>query len=173
MNNKEYLWRREGMVYAYARIKEIGFEEFAKEMKRRGLLKIDLTISDEEVQKAYSKMADNMLNTMMPVIYSVLVDDFGFDNSKLKSLHRKFMKSVDNFLNLDYMGEHYVTLEDYQKYMNEEYGFDFDTSIGKECMSIADEDVHYHYAKIEKIIEELDNAGHSDASKFLREKVLL
>lgn len=170
--DKEYTLRRQGMVYAYGRIKEHGLEEFAQEMARRGLLKIDLTIDDKSIQEAYRTMADNMCNNMLPLFYSQLVDNFGFDNEKLHKLHDGFVAEFNNVLSLDYLGEHYVNISDYQREMNETYGFDFDMGIGQQCQEEADEESStYHYVKLETLIDMLDRDGLKAAALYLKKKI--
>ena len=170
--DKEYMLRRQGMVYAYGVIKEKGLEEFAKEMKRRGLLKIDITITDKEMQEAFVNMGDNMFNNMLPLFYSNLIDSFGFDKNMLHALHDKFKAEFDNIMSLDYMGEHYVTLNDYQKEMNEKYGFNFDMSIGEKCQSAVDESSkQYHYVKLETLIDKLERDGYVDASLHIKKMI--
>ena len=170
--DKEYTLRRQGMVYAYSKIKDNGLEDFAHEMQRRGLLKIDITVSDDEIQEVFNKMADNMINTMIPLFYSVLVDNFDFDKDKLHELHEKFKGEFNNIMDLDFLGEHYVTLEDYQKEMNERYGLDFDTKIGNECQTLADENSeNFHYVKLETLIDRLERDRHPAAALYLKKMI--
>jgi hypothetical protein len=170
--DKEYMWRREGMVYAIKQVKENGIDDFVNEVKRRGLLKLDIHISDNQIIDGFKQISNNLYNTMIPVFYTCLVDEFDFKKEDLQKLHSVFTKQVDSLLSLDYLGEHYVTMKDFQEEINEKYGFDFDGNVADDCMnSFDDSDERYHMIKLESLIDMLYRDGFPAAALHIKRKV--
>lgn len=109
---------------------------------------------------------------MLTTVCYTLNNSFGFGAKRIKDFKRAFDSHVQYTLDLDYMGEHYVKLEDYAIEIKEKFGFDIDIDKVAAATAIFDEkDIRYHMMKAEIVIKELKAAGFEDAAKFLEAKL--
>lgn len=69
---------------------------------------------------------------------------------------------------LDWMGEHYVTFEDWARELNEKYGMEFDVKK-MEVLRESQDGCNEMYQRLERrtVIERLREAGYKKASEFL------
>ena len=102
-----------------------------------------------------------------------LHDSFGYGKKRIKAFKEKFDKITETATNLDYLGDHYVTLADYAEYLNEECDLGIDTervAIAQE--SYDEKSESYHAANIEEVLKVLRDGGYEDASEFLEGKLM-
>lgn len=172
--NKELKWHTEGLIYALKIVKEDGIEALEKEIKMRSVLKIDLWARKGEVEKLEMELAHNLYNSMLSTLFFTLHDTFGFGKKRLEQCWEAFNKNAGKLDDLDYLGEYYVRLEDYGKYLNEKMGFHFDTTRMAVAQDMDDEKNPMRGKCDLKIVcKELKDNGFKDAARFLEKKVEL
>lgn len=170
--NKEYQWRQEGMIYAYKIASEEGIEALEKEIKMRGILKLDIWADKEDMEKMYRTF--NVLQNNMTVSASLMAlkRTEGFGTQRLHRVHDEYLRNAKDTGDLNYLGQHYVTFSDYAKVLNEEHGFDFDITLIEALQDIEDEkDPRIGKPDIKVLISELRYNGFDDAADWLEEKV--
>lgn len=124
--DKEFEQRMQGMVYACRLAQEQGIEALVKDVKQRGVTKVDITASDKQLADMWGALSDNIGQNMLTTVVWVLHDTFGFGQKRLQQFMTEFDKAAANLMSLDYMGEHYVTLEDYAVELNQKYNLGLD-----------------------------------------------
>ena len=84
----------------------------------------------------------------------------------------EFDKATANLMSLDYMGEHYVTLEDYAVELNQKYDLGLDVIKATLATDMADkQDARVgNVDKVTSIINALRLAGYEDAEAYLESK---
>lgn len=173
-NNKEYEWRMQGLRYALEIAKKQGVEGLEKEIKRRGITKLPMNISQSEADRVWKELSSNVYNNLTASFLYAFKEELGMSVEDLKRGIEAYQKVVGDCLDMDYMGEHYVKLEDYAVEISKELGIDLDIERIAACQDHFDEnneDSHYHYAKIERIIEILENNNYLAAATFLKHKI--
>lgn len=171
--DREYENRMQGMIYALNVAKKNGIEALESDIRKRGITKAPLKFTQTQIDDFIEYVSRNLYSNMLSVFCFSLHELYGFGGERLKKLKDYVAKMVNDTMNLDYMGEHYVRLEDYAIDLNERYDLGIDVNVIASCQDIQDEksDCSYHYAKIERICEELRDNGMTDAAKFLEEKI--
>ena len=160
--------RMSGMLYAYQIAKEKGLEELEKDIKMRGILRAPLAYSKGDIDSFLEYLKTNFYNSIMSVACIALEDTFGFKKVRLKRFKEAFAKATTNMMDLDYIGENYVTLEDYAVYLNEKYDLDVEVEVVSVCQENANS-AHpdYHMVKAERLIEIMREDGYEDAAAYL------
>ena len=96
----------------------------------------------------------------------IIASELGVSVDKVKQVLTK------NATNLDYLGEHYVTLEDYAVYLNEEFDLGIDTARVATCQESYDEhDERFRAVDIEEVLKVLREDGYEEAAEFLQGKL--
>lgn len=114
----------------------------------------------------------NLYATMTTVAGMVLREHFGFGKQRLLKFRNEFQNMIKSALDLDYLGSHYVTLEDYANELNEQFDMGIDVSRVRNCQGSYDEtDAKFRTVKLDKVLEELRAGGFEDAAQFLEKKV--
>lgn len=170
---REMEWRSQGMLYAYNVAKTDGVEALEKDIRLRGFLRAPLTYTEKELNEFWHELSKNLYSTMMTVTCMALHDSFGYGKKRIKAFKEKFDKITETANNLDYLGDHYVTLADYAEYLNEECDLGIDTervAIAQE--SYDEKSESYHAANIEEVLKVLRDGGYEDASEFLEGKLM-
>lgn len=109
---------------------------------------------------------------MLTVTCMTLHDTYGFGKKRLVAFKKAFDKKTNETLDLDSIGGHWVTLEDYANYLNEEYGLGIDAARCEKCQKSYDSgNENYRMAKVDKIISILEAGGFKDAAQYLNERV--
>lgn len=159
----------QGMVYACRLAQEQGVEALVKAVKQRGVTKVDITASDKQLADMWGALSDNIGQNMLATIVWVLHDTFGFGQKRLQQFMTEFDKATANLMSLDYMGEHYVTLEDYAVELNQKYNLGLDVIKATLATDMADkQDARVgNVDKVTGIINALRLAGHEDAAAYL------
>lgn len=170
--DKEYEARIQGMLYAANLVKEGGLEALEGDIKKRRLLKTPLAYTDKQIDEFWSELSANLYATMTCVTGMVLHDEFGFGKQRLHKFREEFLKATKSSLDLDWLGQHYVTLEDYAVYLNKKYDLGLDIARIAVCQDSHDEkEKACRMANLDHILLELKENGFKDAVKFLESKI--
>lgn len=114
--DKETRARLDGMLYAYRRIKEIGAEEFEKELRWRGAYGIGLPITPEEIRNGSASIEDNVYQVLASCSCLALHDEFDFEQGEIKRYLDRFNAKIQG------LNGNYVDWSDYVGIMAEETG---------------------------------------------------
>lgn len=170
--DKLYEERMRTMISDYNLVKEHGVEALGKEIKRRGLTGLPLNIKSSKIDEMLLHIKESLKNNLVCSFLWVMHSDYGFGKKRLTELLDNVNKAIDFVFDLDYMGEHYVRLEDYAIEIKEKFGFDIDIDkVAAETAIFDEKDIRYHMMKAEIVIKELKAAGFEDAAKFLESKL--
>lgn len=170
--NKEFQWRMQGILHAREVVEKDGLEGLDKEIKMRGFLQAPLVYSKGQIDGWWDELSTNLYATMTTVAGMVLREHFGFGKQRLLKFRNEFQNMTKSALDLDYLGSHYVTLEDYANELNEQFDMGIDVSRVRNCQdSYDDTDAKYRTVKLDKVLEELRAGGFEDAAQFLEKKV--
>lgn len=158
--------RNEGMAYGYQIFKKYGEEEFEKQVKMRGLLKVTMKFTPEEVMETVTTISKRTYNLMLAICYTALHDGFGFGKERLT----KFRKLVEEKSYVadrpDPLGRYYVTFEDYANEANKLYDFQIDTEILKEVQKLH-EGNNRKYIAVDALVKTLLENGRNDVAEEL------
>lgn len=171
--DKELKCRLEGMLHAYNIAKDKGVDALKKELVTRGFLRAPLAISEDKYREWYQQLADNLYANMITTFMYALHNCEGYGPVRLRRLKEEFDKTVQDVLDLDYMGQNYITLADYANDLNEKFDLGIDIARVADCQDRFNEHTStmYHMARIETVIRELKDAGYGDAAAFLEKKL--
>jgi len=172
--DKEFEQRMNGMAYAYEIAKKDGIEGLEKEIKRRNITKIPMTVTKAELRRIWDELCQNMYNNITVCFLYCLREEYGFGKKRTARLLERYQKIVNDVMDVDYMGEHYIRMDDYAVEVNEKLGVNLNVERVAASQDVYDEtgrDSRYHTAKVEKIIEELIKADFNEAAEFLRRKL--
>lgn len=166
--DKDFELRMSGILYAYKMVKENGLEELEKDIKMRGVLRAPLSYSKGDIDKFLEYLKTNFYHSIMSVACIALENAFGFKKVRLKRFKEAFAKATTDMMDFDYIGENYVTLEDYAVYLNKEYDLDVDVEVVSACQENGNS-AHpdYHMVKVERLIEVMREDGYEDAAAYL------
>ena len=170
--DKVFEQRMQGMVYACQLAQKQGVDALVKEVQKRGVTKVDITASDKQLADMWGALSDNIGQNMLTTVAWVLNDTFGFGQKRLQQFMAEFDKAASNLMSLDYMGEHYVTLEDYAVELNQKYDLGLDVIRAALATDMADkQDARVgNVDKVTGIINSLRLAGYEDAAAYLESK---
>lgn len=166
--------RMGGMLYAYKIAKNDGIEGLEKEIKRRNITKIPFNYGKSELKHLWDDLCANMYNNITATFLYTLYDKYGFDKENITKLVDDYRENIACVLDVDYMGEHYVKLEDFAHEIGEKCGIQFDLNRIATCQDFYDEhneDSNYHTVRLERLIKDLDENGYLAAAKYLRDKI--
>lgn len=170
--NKEFQWRMEGMLYALKLAKEKNIDALEKEIKMRGILKLDIWTPKDYIETMQQAVSENTYCSMLSTTLFTLHDAFGFGRERLHKFKKMFDKNVGSIEDLDWLGDHYVRFEDYAVYLNKNYGFDLNVEKIAALQDLADkEDKRYGRLDTETVIEQLKVNGFKDAATWLERKI--
>lgn len=169
----EFEGRMQGMISAYNLAEAEGLDALLADIKKRNILKAPIKVTAKEMDEFYRRVADNIYNNMFMVVLYTLHDKYRFGAKRLKEFTARFDKNVGDTMNLDYMGEHYVRLEDYAVELNEKFNLGIDVNLVALSQDSYDEkDYRYGRCKVSTVIAELRDNGFFDAAEFLEKKTL-
>ena len=171
-NDKLYEARMQGMIYATRLAQEQGIDELVKEVKRRGVTKVDLYVTQSKLQEIWDALSNNIYTNMLTTVAWVLHDTYGFGAERLKKFKAKYDKAIEDTLDLDYLGEHYVRLEDYAIELNKKYNLGIDVNVVAYCEEKNDESspTFKNTFYLDGIINSLRIAGYNNAADYLESK---
>lgn len=110
--------RLDGMFYAYAKIKENGLDEFAKELQYRSKRGVQLVNTKRDQQKFEREIIDRVQDVAMIFAIAVLVDEFDFGSEEVsRFIDRLKLKS-------DCIEDKYLTWDEQKQIIKDEIGID-------------------------------------------------
>ena len=170
--DKEFEARMQGMIYALNVVKESGVEALEQDMKKRNILKLPVTVSEKKMHEYFGTIARNLYNNTLTAVAYTLHNSYGFGRKRIHKFKEAFDKTVQYTLDLDYLGGHFVRLEDYAIELNEKYDLGIDINIVAVCQEKYDkDDDRYRMCRVDSIIDSLRKNGFADAAMFIENKL--
>lgn len=170
--DRDYENRMAGYIAAYNIAKKEGIEALEKELRMRNVLKVDVRVPGSKVKECFKEVSLNLYYNIITAVAWTLHERYGFGKKRILEFKKEFDRTVQDTLDLDYLGEHYVRLEDFAMELNEKYDLGIDCIKVAVCEEIDDEkNPNYRMCKIDRVLEELRSAGFEEASVFLEKKV--
>ena len=170
--DKEFYWRMQGMLYALKMVKEGGIEALEKDIKIRNVLSAPIGCSEKQVRELYQIISQNVYTNMLAVMLWTIHDSFGFGKQRLTQLKGNFDKNIEFVTDLDYLGQHYVRLQDYALELNQKYDLGMDIDRIAACENLYDEsDERTRMCRVDRVLEVLRGAGYEVAAGFLESKL--
>lgn len=174
MRNKEFEYRMSGINFAYDIVKKEGIEGLEKEIQRRNITKLPISVTKAECDRVWHELTENVYHNITTTFLYVLVEKCDMDQDDILAILDKYNETVKDCMDMDFLGEHYVRMEDYAIELNARLGLDLDINRIAACQDHYDEtndDSKYHLIRIEKIIKYLEDNGYIAASQFLKNKM--
>ncbi len=169
LKKKEHEMRMAGMAYALDIVKEKGIEGLQKECRDRGAVFVPLEISASQIDQVKNLVCDKVIATMLPTLMFCLHDTFGFGKKRLLQFKEAFMQRCKMLYELDPLGGHYETIEDYANELRDKYGLEFDTeSIEQVAEENKKDDKNKRYAELDYVLEFLERRGFAEAAEEIR-----
>lgn len=170
--DKFYEARICGYIAAFKKAKEEGLEALERDIKKRNIIKADLNIPERSMDELFGELSRNLYHNTMTAVGWTLHDVYGFGKKRIQDFKKSLDKTVQDTLDLDYMGEHYVKLEDYAIELNERYDIGINIDRIAVCTESYDEkDPKYRTCKVDKVIKELKENNFLEAAAFLERKL--
>ena len=170
--DKEFMLRMQGMIYAYRVAKESGVEALGKDIRKRNITNAPMKFSSRQIDEFYKYVYQNVYTNILATMCWSLNDCFGFGGKRLKQLIEDFQKKAWDFTDLDYMGQHYVKLEDVAVELNKKYKLGLDIECIAACERTFDEkDERRRMCQIDRVLEVMRNEGYTEAAEFLESKL--
>lgn len=168
---REFELRMQGMIAAQRIVSDGGLEALTKDIKYRGLTKAPITVSQADIDSFVHEVSENLHMTVMIVAMTALHEEFGFGEKRLKQFKTRFDRETQAACDMNWVGNHYVTLTDYADSLIENFHIDgLDKSILATCeQSFDSTDQNYKKVKLDRLIEELTKHGFGDAATWLLE----
>ena len=172
MTDKSFEWRMQGMIYAYNIAKKDGLEALEHDIKVRNVLKAPMKFTTAQINDFWDMLSKNMYNNMLTSVAYALHRHFGFGKKRLRDYMEKWNEVVNGTIDLNYLGNHFVTMEDYAVELNKDYDLGIDVEVVAVCQYSHDkEDKNYRNRQyLDGIINSLMLNGHQDAAEFLRKQ---
>lgn len=171
--DKEFYWRMQGMIYALKIAKEEGIDALERNIRNRNVLEAPFNMDEKAMQKFYKKISDVLYTNMLSAFLYTLHDAFEFDGEKLKLASEEFTKNTEAINDLDYMGQHYVRLQDYAEELNQKYNLGINAELIADCEKEFDKaEGKINYCNIDRVIEVLKMNGYDDATAFLESRLV-
>lgn len=171
--NKEYKWRMEGMLYALKIAEEQGVEALRKEIKTRGILKLDIWADSDDMAKMYRTFNVLQKNMTATSFLMALRSTEKFGEERLHRVwgeHEKNMKATEDIC---FLGKHYVTFSDYAKFLNENFNFDFDVTLIEAAEEITDgKDTRIGKPDVKVLVSELEREGFTEAANWIKDRMV-
>ena len=136
--------------------------------------RVDKVIADKilEAEETIQETVDRFVNMTITTAAMALHDGFGFGKDRLKKWKSVFDKKVEHAMNIDWLGEHYVSFEDYANYLNELYDVGIDINVLTRVQKTNDALIPgYRQASVDRILEILKDGGFDEAAEYLDKKV--
>ena len=170
--DKLYEARICGYIAAFQKVKADGLDALERDIKKRNILKADLNVTEKDMDEIFNELSRNLYNNTLTAVAWTLHDIYGFGKKRIIDFKKAFDKIVEATLDLDYLGGHYVKLEDFALELNERYNLGIDIARVAFCQDSHDEkEEKFRMCKVERIIRELKENGFADAAKFLEMKL--
>ena len=162
--------RNEGMAYALQIAKKDGLEELERQVKLRGLLKVSMKFSKDELYQSAQNISERVYNNMLTIWYAVFHDRLGFGGKRIRQLKEWFDEKVYLVGERSPMGHHWATFEDYGEEANRLYDLGIDLGKLRETQAINAEDevVRVH---ADSVIGWLAEHGFPEASEAVKKEI--
>lgn len=169
MADKLHEARMAGMNMAYNIVKQDGIEGLEQEIRRRNILQVPVHYTKTQIQKIWDDLSKSMYNNMLTVVLYTLHWQFGFGKQRLTDYMKAFYENTKNVLDLDYLGEHYVTMADYAKEVNDKCKCDVIDiiQVASDEKALDERDGEMTYCKLEGVIYNLRRNGFDAAAEHL------
>jgi len=115
--SKEFELRMQGMIAAQNIVKQGGIEALEKDIRYRGLTKAPITVPQKEIDDFITNVSENLFVTVRIISLMALKDEWGFGEKRLKQFNERFDKLTKDACDMNWIGNHYVTLTDYAEYL--------------------------------------------------------
>ena len=162
--------RNEGMVYALKIAKEGGLEELEQQVKLRGLLKVSVKFTQDELYQSIQNISERVYNNTLTIWYAVFHDKLGYKQKRLQQMKQWFDEKVYLVGERSPMGHKWATFLDYGEEANRLYNLGIDLEKLKETQEINEQDeVKKVYA--DEVVRWLDTNGFHDASEAVRKEI--
>ena len=170
MADKSFEWRMQGMIYAYNIAKKDGLEALENDIKMRNVLKAPMKFTSSQMEDFWNMLSVNMYNNMLTSVAYTLHKFFGFGKKRLKEYQDRWNEVVNGTIDLNYLGNHFVSMEDYAVELNKEYDLGIDAEVVAACQHSNDkEDKNYKNRQyLDGIINSLSMNGYYEAAEFLK-----
>ena len=106
--DREAIARLDGMDYAKRRIKEIGMEEFEKELEWRNRNKISLTYKPDQLEKTLDPYKERLIQYMQIICTAALHDEFGFGEKRTQRFLQKLGEAAHYITTGEALLEEYI-----------------------------------------------------------------
>ena len=170
--DKEYEQWMAGVIYAGNKVVKEGIDALKKDVRNRNLVKVDIRVSEKQMKEMYEEMSVYVYNNMLVGMLYAIHDSFQFGKVRIKKVKDSFDKLIMDTMDLDYMGQHYVKLEDFAIELNEKYDLGIDINRVVLCEEGFDaRRPDYRYCHVDKILKELKENGFTTAAEFLETKL--
>lgn len=169
--SKEFEWRMQGMLHALDVAKKEGVDALEEEIRRRGFFRLPIALTQSEYDKVLDYLVQNLHSTYKTVTGIVLNDIFGFGKKRLTEFEIAFDRKTRDAVDFDYLGQHYMTLEDYAKTLNNDFGMHIDIERVKNCQELYKGEDAKNMADIKVLTKVLRENGYEDAAQFIEEKL--
>lgn len=172
MKDKEYYKYLAHAMWTGNKIKTEGMEAWERDMKKRNITKLPITVTEKEMDACYDQLSAWIYHNMLTGMLYTLHDKCKFGRKRIREFKEEVDKNINATFDLDYMGEHYVRLEDFAAELNEKYDVGINVNLVAAFQYSHDKkDKNYHMLRTERVIQELREAGYPDAAKFLEAKL--
>lgn len=161
--------RMAGMNQAYNIAKEYGIEELKKEIQRRNITHVPVHYTKTQMQQLWDNLSKSVYNNMLTVFLYTLNWNFGFGPKRLKEFVKAFQVNAKFVMDLDYLGEHYVKMEDYAREINEKCKVDL-IDLGKvieDEMKLDERNDEMNWCELSGVIVNLRRNGFEAAAEHL------
>lgn len=171
--SKEFVWRMQGMAYAYKIAKEQGIEALEADIKARNFYRAPIKFSAKEIEEFKDFLCENLYHMMLTAVGMVLYDKWGFRKKRLLDFKAEFDKVTQSVFDFSMIGNHYVTMEDYAVYLNKEADLGIDVARVAACQANNDYEKEWkNMADVDKLVIALREEGFEDASKWLEGRIV-
>ena len=170
--DKFYEARICGYIAAFQKAKEEGLEALERDIKKRNILKADLNLKEKDMDELFNELSRNLYTNTLTAVAWTLHTVYGFGKKRIVEFKKNFDKTVQYTLDLDYLGGHFVKLEDFAVELNEMYDLGIDVARVAYCQDNHDEgSENYRMCKIDLVLEALREGGFEDAAVFIEKKL--
>lgn len=170
--DKDYENRMAGYIAAYNKAKTEGVDALERDLRMRNMLKVDIATPEKKLREQFEYLSTNVYANTMTAMMWTLHDVYGMGKKRLHEFKKAFDKVVKDSYDLDWLGEHYVKLEDFALELNKKYDIGIDYMRVAVCQELMDEDREtYRMCKIDRVLEELREGGYKEAAMFIENKL--
>ena len=172
--DKLYEARMQGMIHAANIVKEGGLEALENDIKMRNIYSVPLNISESQFRDLTKTIGQGSKAMIFTILFTVLDEDFEFKEEDMKKFADMFNKRFNDAMEMDFMGEHYVTFADYAELLQEKYG---DLMVDIERVRTEETGFDEHNPKfrntrwIKGVIATLRLHGYEDAAVFFEKRL--